>query len=179
MNTSKVVVLAVTVLSMLFADAMDRRCEQSAQARPLLRQWGSVSQGFQLSANLEGDVIRKAGDAIALELTIKNASKRVLSLTVSSPEKDYQVYVKNEKGEDVPLTEYGERLRQLAGDHLSRSVIKITAGLELKYRYPLGAVYNMTSSGSYYVTARRSVFRRDGKGIAELSSNEVKITVHN
>ena len=178
MNTSKFIVLAVTVLPMLLADGMDRRSEQAAQAGPLVRQWGSVSKGFQLSANLEGDLIKKAGAAIVLELTIKNASKRVLSLIVSSPEKDYQVYVKNGKGEDVPLTEYGERLRQLAGDHLSRSVIKITGGQELKYRYPLGAVYKMTSSGSYYVTAKRSVFRRDGKGIAELSSNEVKVTIY-
>jgi len=126
---------------------------------------------------LQGKQMFTSREAIVLLLVLRNTTRKVLPLVVSSPEKDYEVSVKDKRGKNMSLTEYGRKVRDTKGDHLSRAVLRVSPGQELRYEYPVSAVYRMPAGGSYYITARRNVFRENGKGVAELVSNTIKVMV--
>lgn len=170
----KIVVAVLMLLSI--GDAVHMEGGEPKQAETNSGQWGSISEGLQLSVQLE-KVILRVREPIVLKLLIKNTTKEVLPLVVSSPDMDYQISIRDEKGQNVALTKYGEKLRRNAGDHLARAVIKVSPGQEVSHSLTVSEIYNMTAPGTYSITAKRTVFRRDGKGIAELMSNMIEVTV--
>jgi hypothetical protein len=136
---------------------------------------GEASEGFQLSAGIENKQFR-IGEPIVLKLTIRNSTKQVLYLTETSPESDYKLLVKNEYGERVPLTEFGQRL--LNNKEEFRVIgVKVKSGEERKDSIEVSRLHEMTVPGTYSITASRTVKNRNGKGWSEVVSNTINITI--
>jgi len=140
--------------------------------------WGQVSEGFQMSAVAVREVVGP-GDPVVLELTIKNVSKRVLTLKETAPWRDYELSVKDEKGKVARLTKEGERLEKLRKDKEELKVIfvKLSPGQEIQHTLSVTDIYQMLPGSTYLVTAKRRIFNQRGTGVAEVVTNAVKIRV--
>ena len=141
---------------------------------PVAEEYGPLSEGFQVSANLESES-EGSGVSLLLKLSIKNVTTGILSFPSNYPERDYEVIVTNEKGVRAPLTTFGKRLQEPEESRLVE--VKVKAGEEVKDQISLNKIYDLSANGTYSLTAKRKVFKRNGKGIAEVVSNTVKFTI--
>lgn len=155
--------------------------------------WGATSEGFQLSARLRKERVR-SGEPILLKLTLKNATVKDLCLERRGVEREYQLEVKNERGERVPPTEAGMTLINNAGEDWSHYGVKLGPGKKIQDEIEVNKLWEMTAPGTYYITATRPVSKQGceekGKGVsntievsaekgATVISNVVKVTVTN
>jgi len=97
------------VLAAAFFLCTSLPAQQPEQTNSPERQWGPITEGFQLSARLEKDEVGVC-EPIVLELHIRNASAEVLLLDDILPEMDYEMTIEDEQGNIMPLTSYGRRI---------------------------------------------------------------------
>jgi phage FluMu protein gp41 len=141
------------------------------------KSFGAASEGFQLSAMMDG-IKLKRGEPILLKLTLKNVSQKELFVAESTAEKVYDIDVRDERGELVPLSEKGKRLYREPIMFDGVISVKVAPGQEQNVTIDLSKIYNVTATGIYSVTARRTVPKLDRSGTAELVSNTVKVTIY-
>lgn len=143
--------------------------------------WGKPSEGFRLSAQLSS-LQTKVDQPVLLRLTIKNVTKKDLEVHEALPRREFEINVKNSRGETVPLTDYGQ---QLYGKHLfvtrrlgfkSRD-IKVAPGEERQETIDIAKLRDLSVPGTYYVKAMRRVKKQGGKGWGEVESNTVRVTI--
>ena len=172
LGISALVAVALTVLSM--RGTMGVTNEKTIQIAPVTESAAPASEGFQLLAKVER-VPTDSGDSLVLKLTMKNVTTETLRLIKTVPEKLYQVTVTNDRGEPLPLTEYGKRRREAVPG--ARIVLRVGPGEEVQQEIPLDKMYDLTGKGTYSLTVKRNVLKRQGEGFAEVVSNTVKFTV--
>ena len=104
----------------------------------------------------------RAGEPIAIELAVRNTTDHRLFYTMSAedlPSFDFAVeYVGGgmTQGGRLPMTRYGVHLLQ-QHDAAKNVPWFLGPGEEMAYRFPIGRMVDMTSSGTYSVTVRRSI----------------------
>lgn len=85
-----------------------------------------------------------------------------------------------ESGQKTPYTEWrlklGSMLRGKRDEHRVR-FRKPKPGEELNDSFDLKDLYLLTTGVSYLITARRTIYKADGKGEGEIASNTVKLKV--
>jgi hypothetical protein len=171
-------VILVTALVTIIASTMSARMNQgdtSPAVSPFVQKSdGGLSDSVQLSARPEKELI-KSGEPVVLKLNLMNAGRKSLFVYETSDESDYKLSVKDEKGESVPLTEYGERLLSSA-EELRRIKVEMKPGEERQVSIRVSKIYRMAAGSTYFITAKRQFFRRNGRS-AEVISNEVKLQV--
>lgn len=170
--------LTVLAIPIVISQGFDmQKNGKPAQGKTSQNTWGAVSEGFQLSAEME-KVVFQLGTPIPLKLTVKNASRRTLKLPVSLPEIDYKVIIKDEKGGIIPLTQYGEASRNprdISRNHL----LDMKPGEQISEQLSIAKIFNITRSGHYSVSVRRRILRQSDKVPAEVESNPVQFSVSN
>jgi hypothetical protein len=149
--------------------------DQIDQSKTAPNKWGAVSEGFELYAQVE-PVAYQPGQPVLLKLIIRNSTGMVLTLVETGPEKDYRLIIKDGRGRDVPLTKYGENLMRNVGT-VKREVIKVSPRQELNSILEVHKIYEIAPGNTYFITARRNVFKQNGKGLAEVVSNTVQVKV--
>jgi uncharacterized membrane protein len=135
---------------------------------------GEETEGFRLSACVENKQF-KAGEPVALKLTIRNVTDQTLYLIETFPEREYKIVVKNEAGESVPLTAAGVRLAN--GDDSRVIGVKLEPKEARQDSIEVTKFYEMATPGTYSITASRTVKNRRGRGWSEAVSNIVKVTI--
>lgn len=136
----------------------------------------SSSTGFLLLARAEKDVI-DPGETLNLSLSIKNVSNGVRFILQPIPTEQYRIVVQDERGEPVPLTEYGEKLIKNQEDHISRAFRGVKPGEELKDTIEVNKLYDMAKPGTYSITAWRIVYDKTGHEIGSVRSNTIKVKI--
>lgn len=134
----------------------------------------TASQGFLLTSQTSTEAFL-SGDPVWVNLVVKNVGHRAQILVAADPEKIYKFTVKNEKGEDVPLTEYGKSIQTGSEDFWGKAYLTIKPGQEHEDKVLISRIYEMRSTGRYFISASRMVFRQDNKGVAEVTSNTVEV----
>ena len=177
MKFSKHIILMATLITTIASAtiAMTSPGDTAGLVSPFAQKSGSgLSGGFRLSARSEKELV-KAGKPVVLKLSLTNAGRKALIVYETSDETDYKLSVKDEKGESVHLTEYGEKLLSSA-EQLRRIKVEVKPGEEMQDSIRVSSLYRMAAGGTYFITATRQFFRRNGEP-GEVMSNEVKITV--
>src|SRR5262245_38164535 len=95
--------LSITIPTVIARALYMQKNDKSMQVKTSSSNLGADSNGFQLSAEIDRARFQ-LGAPILLKLTVKNVSRRTLKLNVTYPESDYNVIIKDEKGEIVPPT---------------------------------------------------------------------------
>lgn len=132
--------------------------------------------GFLLVAQAEKAVIGP-NEPVNLRLTIKNVSKRVRFIRETSAIEQYRLVVLDERGKPAPVTEYGEKELKPKEDHLGRMMKAIEPGEESRNTIEVNKLYDMSSPGTYSVTAWRISYDKDGMEAGSVQSNKVSVRV--
>ncbi len=121
-----------------------------------------VSGGFQMTIRAANGTSYRAGEPIVIELAVRNTTDHRLFYTMSAedlPSFEFAVeYVGGgmTQGGRLPMTRYGVQLLQ-QHDAAKNVPWFLGPGEEMAYRFPIGRMVDMTSSGTYSVTVRRSI----------------------
>lgn len=153
--------------------------KELGQVRQISSEGGTVTEGFQLLINTEKDSF-SAEESIQIQFKLRNTTRQVLVVKEIAAWYDYAVNVSDESGQKVSLTEKGKKLelmRQGKRDELKVKFTKLKAGQELKDSLDITELYAITPGSTYFIIAKRNVYTRNGKGIVEIISNTVKISV--
>lgn len=130
---------------------------------------GAISEGFQLSADLENNTITK-GDAVKLHLTLKNVSKEIREARKYYPEADYALCIVDPTGKVVT---YENRFVPVYG--AVNNFLKQNEKIEDTFY--VNNVYTFSMEGIYQITAGRKVLTQDGNGYVDVISNTVQLIV--
>ena len=148
---------------------------------------GVVTEGFQLFIQPEKDVVR-GEEPIQLKLQLKNTTEKVLLVKEIAAWYDYVLNVRTESGQNVPFTELGQKIDMMlrgTGDKVRRSIRNepstiytwLKPGEELTDSIDVTELYKITTEGTYFITVKRSVYSLDGKSLAEVISNTIRVEV--
>jgi hypothetical protein len=173
-NNWLILVTAAIALFTMMASKVE--CKEPKQRSLMSKNQGRSSAGLKLSVHLEKETFAN-GEPILASLLTRNSGSRIRTVMVADPEKVYSFVVKDEKGLSVPLTQYGEKVQKSLEDSLGRGFIKLKPGQVAQSTIQIDKLYKMNVPGAYYITAKRSIFRQDDKGVIEVVSNTVKVTV--
>lgn len=167
-----IMTLAIAATTLLFQNVSVRGEELQKPVSPV--DAGPVTEGFQLSARAEKEVFAP-NEPILLQITLKNVTKRTLVHVVGSHE-DYPVIVKDEEGKNVPPTRY-KRQRDSRRTSFAHGSMDIDSGEEVKSDILVNRMYDMTKSGTYFITASHSVPNSDKTRAVRVMSNTVQVKV--
>jgi hypothetical protein len=117
-----------------------------------------------------------AAEAVDLILILRNSSDRPRVLWEEMADMDFLLTVKDQDGESVPSTRYGEWVSKLRRStvHNARNV-GISSHEERLYSIRLNRLFDLTTIGRYTISARRKV--RVGDGEQTLTSNELTVAI--
>ncbi len=139
-------------------------------------QRGVAIVGFQLRAQLDKKSF-SSDESVWITLLTKNMTNEERTIVAASAVKIYRFTVRNERGVPVSLTEYGKAMEKSPEDFLERAFLKLGPGREVSDKLQINKLYEMRAIGTYYITAKRTVFRRHNEGTAEVVSNTVRVRV--
>jgi hypothetical protein len=164
------------VLAAAFFLCTSLPAQQPEQTNSPERQWGPITEGFQLSARLEKDEVGVC-EPIVLELHIRNASAEVLLLDDILPEMDYEMTIEDEQGNIMPLTSYGRRIMSNK-EEMGSKVLKFKPWEEQRCSVLVNRIYDMTFSGTYAIAVKRGGIIKEGRVItAKVVSNTVSVKI--
>jgi hypothetical protein len=131
---------------------------------------GTAVSGFAMYARLNPSSV-VAGMPVFLEITVQNTTSRSLKLYESYPELDFDVDVQGPSGDVKPRQ--AQHLKS-AWKYMARD---IPAGQAITYSYNLSKEYDVSTPGTYQVTASRRVLPVEGAGAADIAAPTVVLTV--
>jgi hypothetical protein len=158
------------------ATALGVGIDVTNQRRKRLETSVRVTEGFQLSAKAENELV-KSGASATLRVRIKNVTKKDLYLAEAGIEKDYIVRIFSDTRRTIPLTEHGKVLQSTRGDVYMNLSLLIKPGEEREDVIDISKIYDMKAPGNYSVVLERKVGKLEGKGVAQAESNTVHIKV--
>jgi hypothetical protein len=157
------------------------------------RVWGPLTKGLQMSIRLDRTQVR-AGEAILLDVTIRNTGKGEADLGMSVDDLSSFDFVVQYVGggmtqcERMPFTKYGAKM--LEEREAAKNIpIRLKTGEERTYHFPLNRMVDMTLSGTYSLVVQRYIpgqprHDREGRPLPvaspkpdDLSSNELSVEV--
>jgi hypothetical protein len=102
-----------------------------------------------------GNRSAKSGEPITLILTVKNNSNSPIFFADRFAEKDFTITIRNERNEIIPLTEYGERMKNWTS---FRNIgVNLKSGKTRESKMGLDKVFDITAKGKYFMTVSRPV----------------------
>lgn len=129
----------------------------------------ATASAFSLLVSLPKAVFRPE-EPIRLDVLFENISDRVLEYGVQGTEFDYVIECKDEHGQAVPLTRYGQRLEANRG--MGRFLVcKISPGEHLSAEISVTRQLDLSLAGRYTLTVRREVFPHQGDTAPPVVSN--------
>ncbi len=178
----RVIIIRTLVLTIIinaaamFGAGMQKKSSQSNQDSTSSKIESATSKGLQFSAEIEKEVF-SPNELIVLKVSVKNTTQMTYYLPDTyHPEWDYNLEVKNEKRENVPLTADGERLMKNIA--IFRQVNKeIAPGTELHRDFQISKLFKMTAPGLYAVTVKHRVWEPKSGAFSTITSNTVKVRI--
>lgn len=134
------------------------------------------STGFRLSLLAKKSQV-KVHEPTDIDFLIQNVTKKTLFLEETFPEREYEIAVRNLRGELVKLTERGETLRNNKGQEYRVLPLRVNAGEQHKDTIDVAGLYDLSLPGVYYAKASRKIQKLNSKLWTDVESNTVTITV--
>lgn len=107
-----------------------------------------------------------SGEAITLEITVKNADKGVLYLPQSCVSVDYRLSVRKQDDKSPSVTPKGEKLTSPYETVCSRKRGLLLPGASKRFLLKLTEIYDLSQKGEYRIKVSRSA--RDQKGQSKI-----------
>jgi hypothetical protein len=127
--------------------------------------WGTVSEGFQLSIRLEKNSFTN-GEPISAYMILRNVSDKALRFPVSYGN-DPETKLTLKKGETALLT-HDEALSIPRTD--SFSLQPMPAGIQCKYTLDLSTIFDLKTNGTYSIQATKKIPNMDQTKRASVDS---------
>lgn len=152
----------------------------AAAGEPLQFATASGQTPFALKLVASNETV-KAGSEARIEITFTNTSDRDIHLSrppgdVPAAELSYSFEVRDEKGELVPETRYGQLFEEhhgrIRGSWISRT---LKPGESIKETSLINQLYDMSLPGKYTIQVSHDMPEGSGKG--KVKSNTVTIVV--
>jgi hypothetical protein len=139
-------------------------------------QWGEEVEGFRLSIAVDEDEFTP-DQPIFLRVTLKNVGSDKIQVEKVGSIRSYKMAVLLPRTEkQAPLTLRGKRL--LESPLAKATSFGLAADEEATDTIHLNRVFDMTLSGTYKVTVKRMVPKRDGSDeYTYVTSNAIEITI--
>jgi hypothetical protein len=136
---------------------------------------GQSQQGAPFSLTLQAvQSTVQLGSPILVELTTTNNLSQPLKLGKSNPGSEYQIDVRDERGQVVAQTELYKQLQN--PEYVFRMTNQILKPREsAKEQFNIGKFFDFTKPGTYSIQVQRLVPRQYGSGAVK--SNTVVITI--
>ena len=119
----------------------------------------------------------KSGESVTLILTVKNNSKSPIFFADRFAAKDFRIIIRNERGEIVPLTKYGERMKNWTS---FRNIgVNLKSGKTRESKMGLDKVFDITAKGKYFMTVSRPVMVNrivDANRLVQKQGDWIRIT---
>jgi hypothetical protein len=136
--------------------------------------WGEAANGAQLGISVAVPTF-VVSEPVWVTVTFRNTGKAPITYVETSPLQEYCLVVTDEKGKGVPLTRYGKRIADNFGEITRTMMRSLDSGAEIQVRLPLNRVFDLSETGTYTITATRSVML--DSGFVDLHSAPVQIEV--
>ena len=162
-------VLILGFSSYIFSDDMNKKEDTEYE-------WGPESENYQLSIQA-GKKVYTYCEPIILKIRLKNVGKQKVELVKTHPNRSFfTAIVKYEKEDDVVLTALGKILRDsLWGP--KEYIVELEPDQTDESYLLVNRIHDMTRRGEYSITVKCYVYKRNGKGSAEVGSNTIKVEV--
>ena len=182
MKTSTIIRLALVAMiviafSLLYLNISDGETPKKPPKGPEPeRTWGPETNGCVMSIKAEKDKV-PACEKIILKIYIKNVGETSLPIIDKDIYRDIIFDIRDEKGESVPPTRFGNKMLK-SKSTFSRRGGKIESDEEVEDTKLINLIYDMTCLGEYTITAKRSIYKRDEKGnVVKDEKGYVKVEV--
>ena len=117
--------------------------------------WEGLSLSIQLAQpKTQPQVDVNVSQPIGIHIIFKNISAQEHTLPLASELNRSSIILKNDKGESVPLTRYGQRN---VGKPFTLAEItpkRLKPGEEYRFSFVLNRFFDMTESGTYFLTVK-------------------------
>ncbi len=133
--------------------------------------------GLQLSLALEKKEVL-VDEPLLVKFSTKNVARKPLFVLESNPDTDYRFDVRDDKGNVVPLTEYGKKILSTA-EEVRMVLVKLRPGEETHSEVRAERIVQLNVAGTYYITAKRRVPQASNNltKLVEISSNTVRVVI--
>ena len=148
------IVLPIAMLTLVVVALATRThvlAEEEEKAKAEEREWGEEVRGLRLSIQLK-EYDKKEYGPVTLSIVVKNVSENVVNYIAPSLFFDYGLTVKDSKGDEVPLTRYGERIRN-SGEDFKRALVNLKPEEQKEYTLVVSRYYDLTLPGTYTIVA--------------------------
>gem|GEM_PF-4917500 len=136
-----------------------------------------LEQIFHIAARTLSDrYVFELGEPIVLRLSVTNSSDADLFILQSCESLDYKLTVKNEQGQNVPLTTEGQRLTNRYEVICRHRKLKIEPAKSREAIIDLSTLYDMSAKGTYYITVSRWA-RNSNNDWVTTESNTIEVVV--
>ena len=125
------------------------------------------------SVSLSAQLSKKAfyrGESAFLDIIVSNKSLQVVRLWETLPARDFEIEIKTSKGLSVPLTNYGQKVKQM-GRIYKNMLISLKTGETYTPRIEISKSFDLSTPGTYSIKVKRTVFDQTGKKPSILTSN--------
>jgi hypothetical protein len=130
---------------------------------------------FELSAMPDPETV-VPGKAVNIKVILKNISDRTCPLLRLSP-LSYSINVKNEAGENVPMTKQFEKL--VKAGVVSASTSDVESKKEIQDIFTISDLFQLNKPGKYTVTFSRTIYLQNRNRAMKITSKPVMVTVSN
>jgi hypothetical protein len=178
----KRIVLLITILPVLMTLALPLQPAINAAVEKNTHQdraeGGRVVEGFQLYLTAERETILP-GEVVLLKIRLKNFTREAVFVKDASTRYDYRPDVRNQSGQEAPLTEKGRQLKDILShwEEISAKFPKIEPKKSKEYTLDITELYDFKRGETYLITVSRMVGRKDNQGKLKVTSNTIRIKV--
>jgi hypothetical protein len=162
--------IAVALLAFRLAKGQET---SSAGAEPAYVQ--TDAGGFRLIIQPEKPLCR-LDESVRIDILVTNLTEGALRIPEHDTITDFELIVKNERGQNVPLTEFGQRALRLTDFGRSTGQTIDSKGA-VKYSIDVSRLYKIDVAGLYTLTARREFQVSANSAKLKLISNTIRIRI--
>ncbi len=138
-------------------------------------EWGKTVNGWRLSLSLDKKIFVPE-EKILITFVFENISDQTLQYGAQGKDFDYILNCKNEAGEEVPLSVFGQRRKANRG--MGRYIVsELKPKQNLVAEVSLTRHLDMTLSGKYTLTVSREIFPHQGRNDPPVISNTVTFEI--
>ena len=168
-----IAVLTLTIVAL--TSWMGVRAEEEEKAKAEEREWGEEVQGLRMSIQLQDHDEKNCGP-VTLSIIVKNVGKGVAMYTESSVYRDFDLTIKDTEGKEVPLTKYGEHIRD-PRLRFNLRLVKLQPGEQEEHSLIANRAYDMTLPGKYTITATLKIHDAENNKWVPVTSNTITVEV--
>ena len=118
------------------------------------------------------------GDGVEVHIDFSNGSTKKYNRVETFYEHEFELAVRDSKGGDVALTEFGTRIRRPPYRDTLANDIEFSPGDKVSLHEDVTKVYRLTEPGVYHISAFTNLQTLKQGVIASIISNELRITLY-